>query len=136
MHWKRRGFALSLDAAIAIIISAVLLAVGSASYYGMITHGKIERARSEAAILGAAVSEYKYEIQSYPSSLSTLTAADGQYGPWITSKLLTDPWHDSYQLITDTTNNKFVVYSRGKDLNGNMTIDGTTSNGAIGFVGK
>ena len=51
---------------------------------------------------------------SMPANLDALTSKSGQYGPWLTSDVLKDPWGNSYIFTNDASNKKFTIKSGGK----------------------
>lgn len=134
MKLKKRGFALSLDAAMAIFVILIFFSAVGLKNLNILDTGRISKAQADTAALGGYVSEYKMEIGSYPDSIAMLTQTNGQYGPWIT-KLPMDPWGNSYQY--KKTDSKFIIYSFGADqTDSGSSVENGVANNDIGFWGR
>lgn len=117
---------------VAFILVVVL--VGAASINGYHTYSTNQEALSGASSIGAALSQYHFEVGSYPDNLSDLTSKNGQYGPWLIS-LPTDPWANgaNYQYLHNDS--QFAVFSVGRDGGVNSTIQRIGTND-LGYIGK
>lgn len=132
-NFVRKGF-LSAELMIVIVIMIVLLAVAAPGGISLLNTGKESTARSDTALIGTAISQYKMEMGSYPASLNVLTTTPGNgYGPWLT-KLSVDPWGNSYQYLNSDT--AFVIYSWGPNGKNNGTVITKIAGDDIGFIGK
>lgn len=134
MFKKRKGW-MSIELIHTLIIMLALMAVIVPKGNEMLNVGRDAQARSVTAALGAAISEYYFEIGEYPESLDALTIRKGQYGPWVTSSTYgKDPWNHPYVYLKNS--NGFAVFSIGS----NNQNDGSTvekiADGDIGFTGR
>lgn len=137
MFKKKRGFILSLDAVIYLLIAVIFVGLGTYGVSEYLEFSRRNAAKNEMATISSAVSHYYYDMGNYPGgnadspssgdrsdSLSILTTTDQKqindvdesgsltYGPWM-AVLNNDPWGDSYGLDVDEENQRFVVYSKG-----------------------
>ena len=110
----RKGFTLvEILVACAIIVALAVGAIIIGHTY--LEHGRFNKARTDVASISAAIKQYKFEMDSYPATLQTLVTKSGQYGPWIDSDSLTDPWGHAYKFSVDETNRRYGVWSCGKN---------------------
>lgn len=101
-----------------VVACAIVVAMSAGSYLGgsaYLALGRYNRARADVAALAMAVSQYRLELDEWPGALSKLKSADGDFGPWVDSDLLTDPWGNSYQYYYDEDEGVFAVWSKGPD---------------------
>lgn len=132
---KEAGFTLiEILVACGIIIS---LAVGAILIGSTILdNGRYNKAKTDVATISTAVGQYKFEHDAYPSSLTVLTKKDGQYGPYLTSDTLEDPWGNKYHFSVNTNDNSFAVWSNGHNkANDTGTFIGQISGDDIGIIG-
>lgn len=132
---SRNGFTLiEILVACAIIIA---LAVGAFLIGGVfLDQGRYNKAKTDISSISAAIKQYKFEMDSYPASLSSLTTKSGSYGPWLDSDTLTDPWGTSYKFSVDETNRRFGVWSCGKNKTDETgSYKGSFSGDDIGISG-
>ncbi|KHM52314.1 hypothetical protein NZ47_05550 [Anaerovibrio lipolyticus] len=117
-----------------IIFLAVILYFGQSAINAYLEHSRNEDARAGAGSIGAAISQYHFEIGSFPDNLSDLTEENGQYGPWILN-LPKDPWANGadFQYLHD--DKKFAIFSVGKDKGASSSLTEISSDD-VGFVGK
>lgn len=128
---KLRGFA-SVELVVVLVVSMLLLSAAAVKGAEFLQEGRSARAHTDTAELGALISQYRFEIGSYPSSLQVLTKKNGQFGPWIRN-IPVDPWGQAYLYQSDV--NGFAVWSKGKDRRSNSNA-AKISQGDIGFLGK
>lgn len=144
---KKHGAYFILEIAFFLIfVACISLAAFSFHYGDTMDTGKVNIVKSETSAIGSAVSQYKFEVGEYPSSLNDLlTQKDGR-GPWYVGKgssaPFDDPWHNRYQYKSD--DNGFTVYStmnNKHDVNKfPVTTNGSDTNhtipaGSYGFSG-
>ena len=152
---KLKGLALSLDIAVVVVCVSLLLVTGLVGFLSYVKSAKINRAKADTACLALAVSQYAYDMEnSYPNYTasqrlpSTLTALESKHtasgkGPWLSGNAMkkkgtsyVDPWGEVYVFTTGSGNDgRFVVYSKGPDGNGSVTIAGVASNNGVGASG-
>jgi len=125
-----------VEIAIGMIVILILYAVATSGTKNALSTGQITKATTETASLCAAVSQYKYEIGSYPASLSVLTSANDVYGPWLTSVPSSDPWGNAYHYYYGNTS--FAIWSNGPNgvNNSGTAVPSAFSNDDIGFISK
>lgn len=121
---KKKGLALLLDATLALVVISVLFGLVLHSTSRGIEEARIARAKSDLAVIGAAISQYKYEIDSYPTDVKTLTIANGIYGPWLPSEPK-DPWHQASYTITITGSENTLEFTVSAKNFDNETISFT-----------
>lgn len=111
---KRNGFTL-----ISLLIAlAAVIAIGTSVIFvgkNVLDNGRYNAARANVASISMAVSQYKFDMETYPQSLQALTVQVGQYGPWLSNDDLTDPWDRNYQYTFNEATNTFAVWSYGPD---------------------
>ena len=95
--------------------------------------GPTAKAQAETAVIGAAISQYSYDMNQYPDQLTDLTSVINGYGPWI-SVINSDPWGNPYQYKHDTL--RFVVYSYGEDGTDHGSNMMSIAAGDIGCFGQ
>ena len=149
---KVQGLALQIDFILAIVTLTILTAIVLIGAKSFLDNQRSAKARSDCALIGAAISQYHMEIGELPANFTevknNLTKVTGQYGPYLTknpndSKQWVDGWNNSY--VYKVSNNgasgsdarSFVIYSLGE----NKKDDGSNAstgiaNGDIGFWGK
>lgn len=98
---------------VVIALGVTVIPVGK-NYFAM---GRYSAAKSGAANVAAAISQYKFEMESIPTNLGDLLIDHGQYGPYLTESALKDPWGNYFNYTSD--NNKFAVWSNGPDQKNN-----------------
>ena len=100
-----------------LVVLTCIVAMGTGAFYvagQAMNYGRYSTARSDVATISTAVSQYYFEVGSMPANLDALTSKSGQYGPWLTSDVLKDPWGNSYIFTNDASNKKFTIKSGGK----------------------
>lgn len=134
MQHKLNGFSI---VELAITLSVIIL-IGIWSYVKggeVLNTGKYNAAKSDISAISLAVSQYKFEIGSWPATLAELTQANGQYGPWL-SESSTDPWGNNYNYTYISAQRKFAVWSNGPDGKNNSGDSPTVFSGDdIGISG-
>ncbi len=96
---------------------------------------KNDQARADTAMLAGRISQYRFEVGSYPASLANLQNAVGQYGPWL-HDLPEDPWArgNAYTYIQDA--NGCVIFSVGKNGASNSTVAAGIGGDDVGYFVK
>ena len=123
--WRRKALGLQLDALGAIIVIFILVAAGMPLAWNYYNGAKYSKARAEVAALAGAISQYRYEIGSFPpnNNFEVLTQAGGgnayysQYGPWIHKKNISNPWADPWEhtYIYRASGSEYMVVSCGRN---------------------
>ena len=153
MQKKYKGLALSLDVAVVIVCVCLLLLVGLVGFQSYVKSAKINRAKADTAALALAVTQYAYDMEStypnytasqcLPTHLVALESQSAGKGPWLSGNAIKksgtsylDPWGNAYVYIHGSGNDgRFVVYSKGPDGNGTLSIVGVASSNGIGASG-
>lgn len=110
---RRRGFTFIE----VLVVLTCIVAMGTGAFYvagEAMNYSRYSTAKSDVATISTAVSQYYFEIGSMPANLNALTSKSGDYGPWLTSDILKDPWGNDYTFSNDATNKKFTIKSGGK----------------------
>ena len=110
---RRKGFTF---VEILVCLSCIV-ALGVGAFYvagEALNFGRYNTAKADVATISAAVSQYNFEMNAMPANLNALTSKSGQYGPWLSSDALKDPWGNNYTFSNDTTNKKFTIKSGGR----------------------
>jgi hypothetical protein len=128
---KKRGNVLMTEALLYVLF--ILALSGIAVSHIDFSAGPAAKAQAETAAIGAAISQYRYEMDQYPDTLNDLTRITDGYGPWI-SVIHADPWGNSYQYKHDTS--RFAIYSYGEDGIDHGSDITTIAAGDIGFFGQ
>lgn len=82
-----------------LVVMCAVVALSSGAFVAgghILDSGRYHTAKSDAASISMAVTQYKFETGSYPTSISDLTKTVGQYGPWLADKNIKDPWGRDY----------------------------------------
>ena len=124
-RYGRRAMGLQLDAIGAVVVVFILVAAAMPLAWSYYNGARYSKARAEVAALAGAISQYRYEMGSFPpnNNFEVLTQAGGgnalysQYGPWIHKKSRTDPWADPWgrTYVFRRSGNEFMVVSRGRN---------------------
>ena len=91
------GFSIiEIMVALGIVLSmaVAILPVGN-NYFAL---GRNSSSKTGVATLATAISQYKFETGEYPLNLNSLTVSNEQYGPYISSAALRDPWNQNYTI--------------------------------------
>lgn len=104
----------------------------------ILQNGRHNAAKSDVAAISLAVSQYHFEMEAWPATLQALGTAQGQYGPWLATDGLTDPWGNGYNYALGA-NNTFAIWSNGSNR-ANDSSQGNAMPAAflsddIGFIG-
>lgn len=132
---KKPGFTLvEILVACSIIVA---LAVGAMVVGGTILdNGRYNKAKTDVATISTAISQYKFEHEAFPAALANLTTKDGQYGPYLSNDILTDPWGNAYHYGVNTSTGRFAVWSNGHNkVNDTGTFNNAISGDDIGIMG-
>ena len=143
---KVQGLAMQVDFILAIVTLTILTAIVLIGAKSFLDNQRSAKARSDCALIGAAISQYHMEIGKLPADFNEvknkLTKVTGQYGPYLTknpndSKQWVDGWKVSNNGASGSDARSFVIYSLGE----NKKDDGSNAstgiaNGDIGFWGK
>ena len=100
-----------------LVVLTCIVAMGTGAFYvagQAMNYSRYSTAKADVATISTAVSQYYFEVGSMPANLNALTSKSGQYGPWLTSDALKDPWGNTYTFSNDATNKKFTIKSGGK----------------------
>lgn len=132
---KKQGFTfVEILVACCIIIA---LAVG-AIFLGssILDNGRYNKAKTDTATISTAIGQYKFEHDAFPKSISNLTKKDGQYGPYLSSDILKDPWGNDYHFGVNTSTGRFAVWSNGHNkANDTGSFNDKISGDDIGIMG-
>ncbi len=133
---KRKGFSLvEIMVGLGVIIALAAATFPTASAF--LSLGRHSGVKTDVGALSAAVSQYVFEVGTYPPNLSALTQAVGQYGPWLSASSLKDQWGNDYNYSVDTANKKYAVWSNGpnKTNNSGGGVPASFSSDDVGFIG-
>lgn len=132
---KKQGFTfveilVACSIIIALAVGAIFL--GSA----ILDNGRYNKAKTDTATISTAIGQYKFELGSFPKSIDDLTKKDGQYGPYLSSDILKDPWNNDYHYSVNTSTGRFAVWSNGRNkVNDTGTFNNSISSDDIGIMG-
>lgn len=132
---KKQGFTfveilVACSIIIALAVGAIFL--GSA----ILDNGRYNKAKTDTATISTAIGQYKFELGSFPKSIDDLTKKDGQYGPYLSSDILKDPWGNDYHFSVNTSTSRFAVWSNGHNkTNDTGSFNDSISGDDIGIMG-
>lgn len=132
---KKQGFTfveilVACSIIIALAVGAIFL--GSA----ILDNGRYNKAKTDTATISTAIGQYKFELGSFPESIDVLTKKDGQYGPYLSSDILKDPWGNDYHFSVNTSTGRFAVWSNGHNkINDTGSFNDSISGDDIGIMG-
>lgn len=112
-NFRREGFTFM---EILVCLSCIV-ALGVGAFYvagEALNYGRYNTAKADVATISTAVSQYYFEMNAMPANLNALTTKSGQYGPWLSSDALKDPWGNNYSFTNDATNKRFTINSGGR----------------------
>ena len=124
---KERKHGFTFMELVFVLCAVVALSAGAfVTANSVLQNGRYNAARSDVAAVSLAVSQYHFEVGSWPTTLDVLTTANGQYGPWLDAQGLTDPWGNSFNYTISSNNNSFAVWSNGQNRTNNSTSGSVT----------
>lgn len=132
---KKQGFTfveilVACSIIIALAVGAIFL--GSA----ILDNGRYNKAKTDTATISTAIGQYKFEHGSFPKSIDDLTKKDGQYGPYLSSDILKDPWGNDYHFSVNTSTGRFAVWSNGHNKTNDIgSFNDSISGDDIGIMG-
>lgn len=132
---KKQGFTfveilVACSIIIALAVGAIFL--GSA----ILDNGRYNKAKTDTATISTAIGQYKFEHGSFPKSIDDLIKKDGQYGPYLSSDILKDPWNNDYHYSVNTSTGRFAVWSNGRNkVNDTGTFNDSINGDDIGIMG-
>jgi general secretion pathway protein G len=132
---KKQGFTfveilVACSIIIALAVGAIFL--GSA----ILDNGRYNKAKTDTATISTAIGQYKFELGSFPKSIDDLTKKDGQYGHYLSSDILKDPWGNDYHFSVNTSTSRFAVWSNGHNkTNDTGSFNDSISGDDIGIMG-
>lgn len=133
--YKFLGEILIPSAVMYFIATIFFLSAGILAYNSLIGAVKNDKALADTSLLSSKISQYNYEIGSYPANLDALKTAAGQYGPWVVDDVPKDPWtNNSYQYVTDSQKG-YIVFSVGQNQNSESSLDAGITGDDLGFKG-
>lgn len=135
MKTKLRGFVFIAADAIPYAVFFLVVCSAAVYYFRDFDGDREAKAYADTAVIGAAVSQYHYEIGHFPSNLQVLLNKESDFGPWVTEIPL-DPWKHSYQYKFSESSERFSVYSYGSDGTDSGSSATKIANGDIGYTGK
>lgn len=121
---KRKRLGFTFMELVFVLCAIVALSTGAFIVgNNVLQNGRYNAARSDVAAISLAVSQYHFEMEAWPANLDALATAQGQYGPWLDTDGLTDPWGNGYNYALGA-NNTFAIWSNGE----NRTNDSSEGN--------
>ena len=116
---RRRGFTL-VELLLVVTIIGILAGAVLVNISGQSKRAKIQRAKSDIASVGSAISIYEMEVGDYPEELQDLVedpGLDGWGGPYLSKKSFADPWGNEYQYSYPASAGglEYDLYSVGPD---------------------
>ena len=131
---KRKGFSIA-EIVYVLLVSLAIMLTAIISANPVLNFAKYSAAKSETSSLTLAITQYYVQVGSFPSNLAALKTKHGDYGPWVSSDALIDPWDNNYNYSFDTARNTFAVWSNGSDGVSSSSINGISGDD-IGFTGN
>ena len=136
MKMKYRGAWAISEIILSCLFGVFLFAAGWIGTQAYWEANKNNKARADTAMLSGRISQYRFEVGNYPSSLANLQNSVGQYGPWL-HDLPEDPWsraRSSYSYFQDA--NGCVVFSVGKNGASESSVAAGVGGDDVGFFLK
>lgn len=133
---KKRGFSLI---EMVVVISIIVALASGAFIVGntVLQNGRFNAAKSEVSALSLAVSQYHFEIGSWPANLEALATAVGQYGPWFDSESLADPWGHAFNYAINANGRQFAIWSNGANgVNDSGNMPAQFIGDDVGIIGN
>ena len=132
--YRHKGF--SFPEILMALLIIVAMSAGAFVVSGHVMDGgRYNATKSTVSAVALAVSQYKFEVGSYPLNLESLTVKNGTYGPWVQSSSLKDTWNDDLLYFTD--GNQFAVWSAGVNRRSESSAPLTAFGGDdIGIVAR
>lgn len=112
MNFKRKGMLFSFDSVTYLLVVVLLVGMGTYGFRAWADSSRRNTAGNDIATIASAVSQYHYDLDSYPAELADLTKAKNGFGPWLT-EVKKDPWGKDYHITANKQ--RFIVYSYAND---------------------
>lgn len=114
---RRRGFTL-VELLLVVTIIGILAGAVLVNIRGHSKRARVQRAKTDIANIGSALSIYEMTVGDYPEDLQDLMedpGVDGWNGPYLTKKPL-DPWGGDYEYrYPGSSGIDYDLYSVGPD---------------------
>lgn len=135
MRTKFCGAFFLSDLVIYFLAAIFLTAIAWPGIRAYLDASKNDKAQADTAMLCGRISQYRFEVGSYPANLAALENAVGQFGPWV-NDLPEDPWSNgnTYQYLQNADG--CVVFSVGKNGAANSTVAAGIGGDDVGYFIK
>ena len=112
LNKKSKGFSFAEILIGCFIIIAISTGATFTSSHFM-ESGRYNATKSNVSAVALGVSQYKFEMGTFPPTLKALTVKSGTYGPWVHQSVLKDTWNEDLLYYND--GNQFAVWSMGSN---------------------
>ena len=110
-----RGFTL-IELMVVIVILGLLIGLVVPNVWHMLTSGSNDTASMQMKGIADAISLYRFEKRSLPTSLEELTQPSEKSKQPFMEKIPLDPWKQNYEYrIVDVRQGKFEISTAGED---------------------
>jgi general secretion pathway protein G len=117
---SQKGFTL-IELLIVMIILGLLAALVAPKMFQKVGSSKQKAAKTQIALLGGALDQFRLDVGRYPSTEEGLNAlrqnprADGWDGPYLPKDVPNDPWGKNYNYRSPGEHGDYDLYSLGAD---------------------
>ena len=132
MRTKFCGAFFLSDLVIYFLAAIFLTAIAWPGIRAYLDASKNDKAQADTAMLCGRISQYRFEVGSYPANLAALEKSVGQYGPWV-HDLPEDPWSSGNGYVYFQDTNGCVVFSVGKNGASDSTVAAGISGDDVGY---
>lgn len=116
---KKHGFTL-VEIIVACAVVIALFAGAVFIGHNLLENGKYNKAKTDIATIDTAVRQYFFDTGNPVDNLETLTKKNGEYGPWLDTDMLKDPWDQDYFYTYYGSGIYYVLsYGSNKELDSN-----------------
>lgn len=117
---ERAGFTL-MELLVVMVILGLLAALVGPRIWKNVTRSKITTAKTQIALLGQALDQFRLDTGRYPTSqegleaLRTSPGVEGYDGPYLRKPVPNDPWKRPYVYLSPGSQGDYDLSSYGKD---------------------
>lgn len=122
MEKKSRGGFTLIELLVVMVILGLLAALVGPRFFGQEKKAKQKAAKSQIALLEAAVETYRVDLGAFPTSDQGLDAlrtqpdgVDKWDGPYLKKAVPLDPWGNPYVYESPSEHGDFAILSYGAD---------------------
>lgn len=118
---RRQRFTL-IEVVVVIVILVLLASVATPLYFRHVRTARISTAKTQIKLIEQALSDYKLDVGSYPSTdeglaalMENVSGSEKWAGPYLKPRVPKDPWGNDYVYTSPGEHGDFDLSSYGAD---------------------